>query len=92
MKPLVTEKTTQQAELNQYAFLVPTHLTKSQLKTRLEALYGVKLIKLHTQRRRPLSRRTGRKRLPTPVPALKKVTITVKAGQSLTVTQFKAVS
>lgn len=49
--PLVTEKSTYAAESNRYAFKVDTQATKKEIRKAVEALYGVRVIRVATQNR-----------------------------------------
>ena len=60
IKPLVTEKGTAQNEaLNQYAFQVHQRANKQQIREAVEKIYGVRVEKVRTMRRRGKERRSG---------------------------------
>ena len=49
IKPIVTEKMTQQTEsLNDYGFIVDKKANKIQIKNEVEKIYGVKVISVRT--------------------------------------------
>ena len=51
-KPLITEKSTYMStELNRYAFQVDRLATKPQIRRAIEALYGVRVLAVATQKR-----------------------------------------
>jgi large subunit ribosomal protein L23 len=57
-KPLVTEKSTfGMNELNRYAFEVDPRASKEQIKSAVEDLYKVKVVKVNTQVRKERARR-----------------------------------
>jgi large subunit ribosomal protein L23 len=57
-KPLVTEKSTfGMNELNRYAFEVDPRASKEQIKSAVEDLYKVKVVKINTQVRKERARR-----------------------------------
>ena len=57
-KPLLTEKATMDAEMNnRYAFEVDHRATKQQIRTAVEALYNVRVQSVATQRRNGAARR-----------------------------------
>ena len=57
-KPLVTEKTTFEAEQNRFAFEVDRRASKTQIKQAIEELYGVRVLRVATQNRRGVAKRT----------------------------------
>ena len=60
IKPLVTEKSTHQAEtLNAYAFKVARDANKTQIRQAVEKIYKVKVEKVRTANRQGKPRRYG---------------------------------
>lgn len=57
-KPLLTEKSTAQMELGQYAFEVDRRASKTAIKEAVESLYGVKVAGVQTIVRKSRERRT----------------------------------
>jgi large subunit ribosomal protein L23 len=52
IKPLITEKgTTQNEELNQYAFHVHNRANKQQIREAVEKIYEVRVLKVRTMKR-----------------------------------------
>nr|YP_009541826.1 ribosomal protein L23 [Neogoniolithon spectabile]AYR06035.1 ribosomal protein L23 [Neogoniolithon spectabile] len=47
-RPILTDKTTKLLENNQYCFAVNTHSNKIQIKSTLEKIFNVKIIKINT--------------------------------------------
>tara|TARA_B100000242_G_C43012550_1_gene470786 strand:+ start:1034 stop:1363 length:330 start_codon:yes stop_codon:yes gene_type:complete len=48
LKPLVTEKSTQQSEFNKMVFSVPVNATKLEVKSSIEKIFSVKVISVNT--------------------------------------------
>ncbi|MEA3368159.1 MAG: 50S ribosomal protein L23 [Planctomycetota bacterium] len=58
IKPLITEKgTTQNEDLNQYAFQVHQRSNKVQIKEAVQQIYSVRVVKVRTLKRRGKMRR-----------------------------------
>ena len=84
LSPLVTEKTTNLSEHNKVVFKVPTSANKKNLKSNIEKIFKVNVIKINIinkQNRTKVSR--GRKMK---VSGFKKAIITLKKGQSIDLT------
>ena len=82
--PVVTEKTTNLSEQNKVVFKVPVYANKKNLKTNIEKIFKVNVIKINIinkQNRTKLTR--GRK---VKVSGFKKAIITLKKGQSIDLT------
>jgi large subunit ribosomal protein L23 len=75
--PVVTEKSVQLLEKNQYTFDVDLKLTKPQIKQLIEELFQVKVMAVNTHR--PPKKKRGRGY----TTARKRAIITVKSGQSI---------
>jgi len=59
IRPLVTEKSTQQAQTqNEYAFEVAKKANKPEIKLAVEKLYNVKVLEVRTMTRKGKPRRT----------------------------------
>ncbi len=61
IKPIISEKMTQTAEkYNRYGFMVDRTATKPEIKKEIEAVYGVKVVRVNTliQRGKTTSRNT----------------------------------
>ncbi|HEB60679.1 MAG TPA: 50S ribosomal protein L23 [Phycisphaeraceae bacterium] len=57
-KPLVTEKSTYEAEHNRYSFEVDRRATKTQIKQAIEELYDVRVLRVSTQNKHGVAKRT----------------------------------
>lgn len=83
VRPLVTEKGTRQNALNQYAFVVASAATKSDVRHAVHAVYGVTPVHVNMARVRGKSVRYGRTAGTTK--AWKKAIVTLKAGDKIQV-------
>ena len=84
LSPLITEKSTNLSEQNKITFKVPSNANKKNLKTNIEKIFKVNVIKINIinkQNRTKLSR--GRK---IKVSGFKKAIITLKKGQNIDLT------
>ena len=61
LKPLITEKSTDLAQLNKYVFVVPVTANKNSVAERIFGIYGVKPVKVNIIRRPGKVVRSGRK-------------------------------
>ena len=82
-RPLVTEKTAQQAEGNWVTFEVETDATKPEIRTAIERLYGVTVLQVNTLIQK--GKRKGFRGIAGKRSDLKKAFIKVKDGQSIDV-------
>jgi len=88
IKPLVTEKMTQQAErLNRYGFMVKRNATKPQIKKAVESLYSVTVADVNTlvHGGKVKSRFTKGGVITGKTNAYKKAIVTLEKGQKLEV-------
>ena len=84
LTPMVTEKSTNLSELNKIVFKVPDGANKKNLKTNIEKIFKVNVVKINIinkQNRTKLTR--GRK---VKISGYKKAIITLKKGQSIDLT------
>lgn len=58
--PFITGKTTRLLENNQYCFIVHPKSTKDEIKSAIEILYDVKVVKVNTAKMARKSRRVGK--------------------------------
>lgn len=81
-RPLLSEKGTYAMnEQSRYTFEVDPRATKAEIKSAIEAIYRVKIVGLNTQVRKGKSQRT--RFGPVEVPATKKATVKLKAGDKI---------
>ncbi len=82
LRPVISEKSTLQAERNNYTFAVARDANKHQIKAAVEAHFrvdvlGVRVISVH-----PKEKRRGR-RTPGMVPGWRKAVVTIAPGQKI---------
>jgi len=58
--PFITDKTTRLLENNQYSFIVDPKSNKDEIKSAIELLYSVKVIKVNTSQLAKKTRRVGK--------------------------------
>ena len=58
--PIITDKATRLLENNQYSFIVDRYSDKTTIKTAIESLFNVKIIKINTCRLPRKKKRVGR--------------------------------
>ena len=84
LSPLLTEKSTNLSEQNKIIFKVPSKANKKNLKTNIEKIFKVNVIKINIINKKNRIKSTrGRK---VKVPGYKKAIITLKKGQSIDLT------
>ena len=85
-KPLLTEKVTLLTEkLNRYAFLVDPRANKIQIKTAIEAMYGVNITAVNTMRYvgKLKTRNTKAGPISGRAATVKKAVVTLKDGETI---------
>ena len=85
-KPVITEKMTGISEkLNQYAFIVDRNANKIQIRTAVEDLYGVKVLRVNTMNHdgKIKSRMTKSGYLTGRTNAYKKAIVTLAEGETI---------
>ena len=84
LSPLLTEKSTNLSEQNKIIFKVPSKANKKNLKTNIEKIFKVNVIKINIINKKNRIKSTrGRK---VKVSGYKKAIITLKKGQSIDLT------
>lgn len=81
VRPIITEKSMQQAGLNRYTFQVHRRANKFQIRDAVEKIFGVDVTKVTTNRTPGKLRRRGRSSGYTQ--EKKKATVTIKPGQRI---------
>ena len=77
----MTEKSMGQVARNRYTFAVPVLMDKTQVKTEVEKLYGVKVAGVATVRMHGKMHRTGKKGRSAKAADWKKAIVTIKSGE-----------
>jgi large subunit ribosomal protein L23 len=83
-RPLVTEKSSYQAGMNQYSFIVADSATRVQVKDAIETIYDVNVMRvniINVPAKR--GRRLRSRRMSIRKPAFKKAIVTLADGQTL---------
>ena len=84
LSPLLTEKSTNLSEQNKIVFKVPFKANKKNLKSNLEKIFKVNVIKINIINKKDRTKLTrGRK---VKVSGFKKAIVTLKKGQSIDLT------
>ena len=84
LSPLVTEKSTNLSDQNKIVFRVPSSANKKNLKTNIEKIFKVNVIKINMINKKNRIKLTrGRK---VKVSGFKKAIVTLKKGQSIDLT------
>lgn len=89
IKPVITEKGLSCAKEGKYTFVVRRGLTKNQIKTMIEKLFDVHVVKIATANKKREIKKTYRGQKKT-IPATKKVVVTVKNGDSIDLFETKS--
>ena len=84
LSPLLTEKTTNLSEQNKVVFKVPASANKKNLKTNIEKIFKVNVIKINIINKQNRTKLTRGKKVK--VSGFKKAIITLKKGQSIDLT------
>jgi len=84
LSPLVTEKTTNLSEQNKIVFKVPASADKKNLKSNIEKIFKVNVIKINIINKQNRTKLTRGKKVK--VSGFKKAIITLKKGQSIDLT------
>ena len=84
LSPLLTEKSTNLSEQNKIIFKVPSQANKKNLKSNIEKIFKVNVIKINiVNKKRRIKSTRGRK---VKISGYKKAIITLKKGQSIDLT------
>ena len=84
LSPIVTEKSTNQSEQNKIVFKVNTKANKKNLKTNIEKIFKVNVIKVNIINKKTRLKTTRGKKVR--VRGFKKAIITLKKGQNIDLT------
>ena len=84
ISPFVTEKSTNLSEQNKIVFKVPIKANKKNLKTNIEKIFKVNVIKINIINKQNRTKLTRGKKIK--VSGFKKAIITLKKGQSIDLT------
>ena len=82
LRPVISEKSTLETELNNYTFAVARDATKLLIKSAVEAEFKVTVLSVRVVSVRPKQKRRGRRTLGT-VPGWKKAIVTIAPGDKI---------
>jgi len=82
LRPVISEKSTIEAERNNYTFAVARDANKFLIKAAVEAEFKVKVLDVRIVNVRPKQKRRGR-RTPGVVPGWKKAVVTIAPGDKI---------
>lgn len=83
VKPVISEKSMQDAAKNKFTFLVATHANKPAIKKDVEKKFNVHVISVSTTIVKGKSIRTGKKRIETKQSPFKKAIVELKSGEKI---------
>ena len=84
MYPLLTEKSTNLSEQNKIIFKVPSQANKKNLKTNIEKIFKVNVVKVNIINKKNRVKHTRGKKVK--ISGFKKAIITLKKGQTIDLT------
>ncbi len=82
LRPVISEKSVAQTDLNNYTFAVGRDSNKFQIKDAVESEFKVTVIGVRVMWVKPKQKRRGRRTLGT-VPGWRKAVVTIAAGQKI---------
>jgi len=81
-RPILTEKTDYQRDVQQYVFEVDRRANKHQIKQAVETIFDVEVVAVNTMVMKPKMRRLGRKTITTR-PPWKRAVVTLASGERI---------
>jgi large subunit ribosomal protein L23 len=88
-RPIITEKTLQEAKRGRYVFKVGIGMNKNEIKQVTEKMFGVSVINVKTMRVSGKTYRTGKKWIKRERHDWKKAIVVVKEGQKISLFDTK---
>ena len=88
-RPIITEKSLEATKRNCYTFEVDCAATKDQIKAAMKQLFKVDAVGVRTSITKPVSKTTGKRRIPGETSQTKKAIVEIKSGQSIKVFETK---
>ena len=83
IKPVITEKSMDEAGRGRFTFVVAKDADKTQIRHAVEEHFKVNVISVQTITMKGRTRRVGKRRIETKMPALKKALVRLKEGQRI---------
>jgi len=81
-RPILTEKTDYQRDVQQYVFEVDRRANKHQIKQAVETIFDVEVVAVNTMVMKPKQRRLGRRTITTR-PPWKRAVVTLASGERI---------
>ena len=88
-RPIITEKSLQEAAKGFYTFEVDKKARKGQIKKAIEEQFNVQVKKVRTLSCKGKKRRFGRRRIEVRMPAFKKALVKLKEGQKIDIFEVR---
>ena len=82
-RPIITEKSFQEASQGVYTFKVDRKTNKNQIKKAVEEQFKVEVVSVRTLNYKGKKRKFGKKKLEIQMPAFKKALVKLKKGQKI---------
>lgn len=83
VKPVITEKSIQDATVGKFTFIVPKDANKHVITTSVEKAFSVTVVAISTMRVKGKRQRVGKRRQEVAKPAYKKAIVTLQKGQKI---------
>lgn len=83
IRPVITEKSMQEAGRGRYTFAVPLNYDKQTIKKAVEKQFSVDVVSLTTTVNKGKTKRVGQRRLEVKQSPRKKAVVVVKSGQKI---------
>ena len=83
LRPVVSEKSYRLIERNVYTFVVASDAAKPEIRTAVEALFGVSVLNVNTMNRKGKRQRNRRSNTWSRRPGTKRAFVTLSAGDSI---------
>lgn len=82
-RPLITERSLEEAKKNRFSFLVDPAATKEQIKKAIEEIFKVDVVSVDTRIQKGRTQRVGIRRTVRKLTPTKKAVVTLKEGQKI---------
>lgn len=82
-RPLITERSLEEAKKNRFSFLVDASATKEQIKKAIEEIFKVDVVSVDTRIQKGRTQRVGVRRTVRKLTPTKKAVVTLKNGQKI---------
>lgn len=83
IKPVITEKSMQDAKLGKFTFVVAKTANKGSIKKNVEKQFSVNVVSVKTSIVKGRSKKTGKKMIEKTLPSWKKATVELKKDQNI---------